>query len=320
MRIGWLSVWPVISTVPGVAFSASAMRASSGRVRSAITGAARLEEAVALDDDDRAVGQVAHLHQALLDLAASGRSRAEARRAGGGGGGGAAVTAGALASRPCSVAKTVSEALFSDQRQAEVRAEQQQAGERRRPPTSAGRRAAAPPWPARPPSAARASCRRRPRCRRAASATGARAGCRAAPCRRRGRGSGPRSRSASATYISSSRLRLAGTFSASLRHQLEHLLAAPGLVVEQHQQALPRPDARAAPGRARRRLVEQRAQDVARGDHLLVRQALGAGLRSNLRMPSASASFRPAGIRMLDHRADARRRSSAAARPPRPAG
>ncbi len=66
------------------------------------------------------------------------------------------------------------------------------------------------------------------------------------------------------------------------RQQLEELLAAPGLVVEHHEQALRRPDA-AAPGRERRGFVDGGAQAVARADdHLGCNAAL---LRARLEAP-----------------------------------
>ncbi len=88
-----------------------------------------------------------------------------------------------------------------------------------------------------------------------------RARCRAARGRCRSRGSGPRSRRTARRRASSSRVAVAGHVLGQLAHQLEDLLAAPGLVVELHQQAVRGPDARAAPGRAGGRFVEQRAED-----------------------------------------------------------
>ena len=89
-----------------------------------------------------------------------------------------------------------------------------------------------------------------------------------------------------------------------LAHQLEHLLAAPRLVVEQHQQAVRRPCARAAPGRARRALVEQGAQRVAARDHLLVGQAGGARLGLELAHALDQRGAQRGGVRMLRHHAD----------------
>ena len=73
-----------------------------------------------------------------------------------------------------------------------------------------------------------------------------------------------------------------------LRRALEHveeLLAAPRLAVERHEQRVLAPLALRAPRRREHRLVERRAQRVARGQHHLVRDArrLGALLeRPNL--------------------------------------
>jgi hypothetical protein len=58
-----------------------------------------------------------------------------------------------------------------------------------------------------------------------------------------------------------------------LGQQLEHFLAAPGLVVELHEQALLVPAGLHAPGRVGHRLVERRAQHVASGQHRLVAHA-----------------------------------------------
>ncbi|MCY1510647.1 hypothetical protein D9M68_450340 [compost metagenome] len=66
------------------------------------------------------------------------------------------------------------------------------------------------------------------------------------------------------------------------RQQLEELLAAPGLVVEHHEQALRRPDA-AAPRRERRGLVDRGAQAVARADDHFGRDA--GLLRARLETP-----------------------------------
>ena len=63
------------------------------------------------------------------------------------------------------------------------------------------------------------------------------------------------------------------------RHQLEHLLAAPGLVVEHREQAVLRPGPRAAPGRLCSSLVEHRADHVARRHHAFWRDAGGRRLR-----------------------------------------
>ncbi len=72
--------------------------------------------------------------------------------------------------------------------------------------------------------------------------------------------------------MSSSKSRLACGFSASRARSWKNFSPPLGLAVEQRQQALLGPGARGAPRRARRRLVDQRAERVARGHDLLGRR------------------------------------------------
>ena len=273
--------------------------------------AAGLEEAVALDDDDRAVREVAHLHQPLLDLALQeGREprhrgrrwrwrwrrwcrRADRRRLG----------VETLQGREDVVGRVVQRVA-----EAEIHAEQDQSCQRRHDPH---RQAVAQPgdlrrhaFPAR-------------RERLFAIDTVA-----AAQHLRQARAQAFELRlavveNAVAAFEAEGerhvhqleQVAIGGHVLGQLGHQLEHLLAAPGLVVEQDQQALPGPDARAAPGRARRRFVEQGAQDVACGNDLLVRQAFGAGLLLELADAVGERVLQPRRVRVLHHGADARRRA-----------
>ena len=87
--------------------------------------------------------------------------------------------------------------------------------------------------------------------------------------------------------------------------QVEEFLAAPRLVVERHEQAVRRPHA-AAPRRQRGRLVERRAQAVARADDRFRRHA--GLLRPRLELPDLDDQMlaQPRGIRVMDGRADLR--------------
>ena len=171
------------------------MRASSGSTRPAIDRAARLEEAVAPDDDDRAVGLVA------APAPGPARSRASGSRPGAASAPPAAVAAAAAAhlgrlgvERLRASAKTASESPLSLKRRPDE--DQRRAAARRpTPSTHSGSPRAAAPRAGRHALPARrqrllVAAALLPR----ASAPGARARCRAARGRCRGRGSGPRSR------------------------------------------------------------------------------------------------------------------------------
>src|SRR5262245_11170407 len=86
------------------------------------------------------------------------------------------------------------------------------------------------------------------------------------------------------------------------RQELEELLAAPGLAVEERQESPLRPRTRCAEWRAGGSLVDQRAERVAGRDDLLGRDARRSRLRLELPHALSEAVSQCGRVRMLDRR------------------
>src|SRR5262249_50503212 len=84
------------------------------------------------------------------------------------------------------------------------------------------------------------------------------------------------------------------------REELEELLAAAGLAVEHRQEALLRPRSGGSERRARRGLVDQGAERVARCHDLLVRHSRGPRLRLELPDALGETVAERGRVRMLD--------------------